>query len=208
MTTHNYHRNKYVLPAFEFPGMIENFKRFASKNPDKIFVEKNNANRGIKIVKLSEVNYKATDFFYQVFMDKPLLFDNHMIDFSIYIAITSINPLRIYRYENEVHLRFCKEPYHPFDSKILDKYVVSDERLETVDIPSLNYYFENFGFSFRKSFEAYLTSQGHDVSEIWRQVDEAVVQVLLDNEPNFLKQVCKVIFFHLFQQLSKIQSLF
>jgi tubulin monoglycylase TTLL15 len=190
MATQNFKRNKYVLPAFEFPAMIDEFKEFVVINPKARFVVKNDSNRGIKIVDLSEVNYKSSKSFYQVFMEKPFLIDDRMMDISVFVAVTSINPLRIYRYENDVHLRFCKEPYYPFDAKILNKYVVSDDRLDVCDLPSLNFYHEKFGLSFKKSFEAYLRTNGFDPNDLWRQIDEALVQVFLDNEPSFMYEVC------------------
>ena len=49
-------------------------------------------------------------------MHNPLLIDGYKWDLRIYVAITSINPLRIYIYEEGL-VRFASEKYDTSDLK-------------------------------------------------------------------------------------------
>ena len=192
MTTRN--RNiKYILPGFQFPQMIKEFQTYVAANPNAKFVEKNLGNRGIKLVERHEIKFTKTSKFYQRFMEKPFLVDERFMDFGIYVVVSSINPLRIYRFDQEVHLRFCPQPYYPFDKNILDKYVISDNRQDFMQLPETKSYFDNYGYSFKLSMEHYFRKKGHNVTELWRKIDEAIVQLVLNNEKNLMAEVCVLI---------------
>lgn len=45
-----------------------------------------------------------------VYIDNPLLIDGYKFDIRIYVAMTSINPLRIYVYEDGL-VRFATQKY-------------------------------------------------------------------------------------------------
>lgn len=186
MATHN--KQKFIPPAFEFPHMIEHFKNHVKKNPDKKFVQKNGDNRGVKIVSVDEINFEATSkgTFYQEFIENPLLIDGRAFDMGVYVLISSINPLRIYRFKSEVLLRFCPEPYHPFDAGNIDKYVVYESQKTIFEMPSLKEMCTKMGFSFKASFEAHMSSRSFDVEELWIQVDDAIVSLVLSNEQNLI----------------------
>lgn len=111
--------------------------RFASENPDKSFVQKSNAHRGIEIRKVEEIDMSNGETFVQEFIDKPFLVDGYKFDIGVYTAITSVDPLRIYVYKADVLFRFCPVKYYPFDPKNLDKYVVGDDYLPIWNVPSL-----------------------------------------------------------------------
>lgn len=96
MTTHNFF--PFIPATFEFPGMFENFKEFVEMNPEIKFVEKAESNRGVIIVSINEINFETpAKKIYQEFIDNPLLIDGHAFDLGVYVLITSIDPLRIYR---------------------------------------------------------------------------------------------------------------
>lgn len=50
-------------------------------------------------------------------------------DLGIYVVVTSVHPLRVYYYDTDVLLRFCREDYEPFDPLNENKYVVGDDYL-------------------------------------------------------------------------------
>lgn len=185
MTTHN--RLDFIPPAFEFPHMAEDFRNYIKHNPEKKFVQKNGENRGVKIVSVDDINCATSEGnFYQEFIGNPLLIDDRAFDLGVYVLISSINPLRIYRYKGDVLLRFCPEPYHPFDAENVDKYVVYETLKTIFDMPSLKEMCTKMGFSSKASFEAHLTSRGFDMEELWAQVDDAIVSLVLSNENNFI----------------------
>lgn len=81
--------------------------------------------------------------------------------------------MRIYKYDKDILLRFCSDPYQPFDSENVDKYVPSEGY--TPNVTS----FKQSNFSALDAFNHYLNSQGLDVVELWKQIDDAIVSVTL-----------------------------
>lgn len=188
MSTYNRHLEN-VLPGFRFPEHIELFKKYSAENPKVRFIEKSKTNRGVRLVNESDINYEYSDSFYQVFMEDPFIIDERAMDFSVYVVIASISPLRVYRFDQDIHLRFCHDPYYPFDPLQVNKYVVSNVRMPFIGMPSLNHYYSNFGFSFKKSLEAYLIKKGYNVTEIWRRVDKAIADLIQSCEPAMTQEV-------------------
>lgn len=85
----------------------------------------------------------------------------------------------MYRWKQNIYLRFCPEIYYPFDPKIVDKYVISDSHKPFWEIPSLSQLTENLNFSTVDAFNFHLKKAGHDVNRFWNQVDDAIVSVTL-----------------------------
>lgn len=179
---------KAILPGFILPAQINKFKAYIKENPQARFLSKSEFNRGIKLVNITSMNLDETRGYFQLFMEKPLLIDDRAMDISVYFLISSIDPIRIYRYTQHVHLRFCEEPYHPFDPLNLNKYVISDTRNLAFQMPSLKGY-DDHGFSYKLAIEAYLTAKGFNVTEMWNKIDDAVIQLMVNNEKNFIAKV-------------------
>lgn len=180
----------FILRSFDFPDMITEFQAYRAENSGKKFIEKNFDNRGVKVVDIEDINFDSSEKFYQEFMDKPLLIDERTFDLGIFVLISSIDPLRIYRYNQEVLLRFCPEPYYPFDAANIEKYVVYETHKHFFEMPSLNFYFDKFGFSFKLAFEDHLQRRGHDVELLQQRIDDAIVKLVLKNEHYFIQEVC------------------
>jgi tubulin monoglycylase TTLL15 len=87
-----------------------------------------------------------------------------------------------------VLLRFCPEPYHPFDPQITDKFVVHDTKKTIHDMPSLKTFVSDFKMSSKSSFETHLRSEGFNTLELWQQVDDIIVDLLLENEESIVKE--------------------
>ena len=180
---------KNILPGFRFPAMIKEFKEYIKTNPSARFVEKSFENRGVKLVNRKDIVFDTSKKFYQLFMERPLLIDGRFMDFSVYVLISSINPLRIYRFENDVYIRFCPKPYYPFDPTDLDKYVISDTREIFIQHPTMKEYYNTYGYSFKLSLESYFRKKGLNVTELWRKIDKTIVQLVLNNERNIMDKV-------------------
>jgi tubulin monoglycylase TTLL15 len=151
-------------------------------------VQKNQDNRGVQIVSLDDIDYfHSNEQFVQEFIENPFLIDGFAFDLGVYVLVTSLNPLRIYRFDEEILLRFCPKPYHPFDENDIDKYVVHESQKTIDEIPSLRRQVVEQKKSFKSSFESHLKATGFDPANLWRQIDDAIVTLLLANEQNILE---------------------
>jgi tubulin monoglycylase TTLL15 len=135
----------------------------------------------------------------QEFVEDQFLIDGHAFDLGVYVLITSIDPLRIYKWKSDVFLRFCPEPYHPFDQKNVDKYVVSESHLPFWEIPSLAKITETLNVSALDAFNLHLKENGHDATAVWSQVDDAIVSITLSKA----KQISR--YAHLFRKSNKVE---
>ncbi|XP_022110002.1 tubulin polyglutamylase TTLL6-like isoform X2 [Acanthaster planci] len=181
----------FVPKAFKLPQQSEEFKAWASKNPDKLWVQKSNAHRGIKVKPISELDLSAANSFIQEFIDKPFLIDGRKFDIGVYIVVTSVDPLRIYIVDDETLVRFCSKDYHPIDYNVVDKYVIGDDYTPMWQMPSFEKLYNEQHYSFRESLNSYIRSQGLDSSQIYPQVYSAIRSVFLNKYPQLLKSLNK-----------------
>ncbi|XP_046402789.1 probable tubulin polyglutamylase ttll-15 [Ischnura elegans] len=177
----------HIPSAFKLPEDKDKLLEYASINKEMLFVQKSNSHRGIKIEPLSEMNLESSDNFVQQYISNPLLIDGYKFDIGVYTILTSIDPLRVYAYDGDVLFRFCPEKYHPFDPKVVNKYVVGDDYLPIWNVPSLKNYYNELGFSMKDSFNAYLHSIGKDSNKVWSQVYEAIADIYLLKEPSLIE---------------------
>ncbi|XP_025205839.1 tubulin polyglutamylase ttll6 isoform X1 [Melanaphis sacchari] len=173
---------KYVPPAFQMPQEKSKFFTFVKKNPHKLFVQKQNNHRGIKIKSIGGLDFNSSGTFIQEYIDNPLLIDGYKFDIGVYTIITSIDPLRVYMYNGDILFRFCPEKYHPFNPDNIDKYVIGDDYLPTWEVPSLKKYYVDQGASMKASVESHLKAQGRDATKIWDQLEDAIRVVCLEKE--------------------------
>ena len=173
----------YIPPSFKLPENKEELLSYVNDNPKKMFVQKSNGHRGIKIIsQIQELNFTTEGSFVQEFIEKPYLVDGYKFDIGIYTVITSIDPLRVYVYKGDVLFRFCPTKYYPFDPEDVDKYVVGDDYLPIWKVPSLKDYYLQLGFSMKDTFDAYVRFKGQDPQKMWNNVFEAIKDVTLKKE--------------------------
>ncbi|KAG5677462.1 hypothetical protein PVAND_007220 [Polypedilum vanderplanki] len=177
----------YILPSFVMPQDLERLNKFIKRYPNIKLVEKNLHNRGVQIMPREEILEEESEYFYQQFMDDHFLIDGHAFDFGVFVLITSFNPLRIYRYDADILLRFCKKPYHPFDPNDFDRYVVRRGCHNAYDMNSFEKIYRRYGYSFIKIFEIIIKDKGHDVVEFWRKIDDAIVKIVKNTESYVLE---------------------
>jgi tubulin monoglycylase TTLL15 len=188
MATHN-HNSKYILPSFEVPDMLDELHEFIKNNPDKTILEKNTSNRGVKIIKADQIKVAFEDeVFYQQFMDKPFTIDGHAFDFGVFAVITSVDPLRVYRYGDAL-LRFCEEEYYPFDATNRNKYVVKDGSIPPYEMPSFKKIYEKYQFSVTSIFERLIEKKGFNVNKFWAMIDDAIASIVMNSENYILRKV-------------------
>ncbi|XP_063229554.1 probable tubulin polyglutamylase ttll-15 isoform X2 [Bacillus rossius redtenbacheri] len=163
----------------------------ARSRPRAMFIQKSNSHRGIRIRELPKLDLESSGTFVQEFVGNPLLVDGYKFDIGLYTVLTSIDPLRVYVYNGEVLFRFCPVKYHPFDPEVLDKYVVGDDYLPVWQVPSLQKYYVDLGYSMKESFNAYVRSKGRDPTRVWEQVEEAIRLAYLKKEPLLIEAAAR-----------------
>jgi hypothetical protein len=179
---------KYILPPFRQDAADE-LKKYIAENPKKKFVIKNKYNRGVRIVNASDIDVNVPDTFHQVFLDNPFLVHGRAMDMGIFVLITSVNPLRAYRFNEEVLLRFCAEDYYPFDETNKRKYVVDDSHTPTYEMEYFKDAYKNYKFTFKSLLEDYIAEKGFDVQKMWADVDDAIASILLNTEKPMVREV-------------------
>lgn len=182
--------SKYVPKAF---SDAEELKTFAEKNPDTRFVQKLKSNRGVSLKTVSEMNFTktdqyTTDFFAQVFIEDPMLLAGHKIDYAVYVAVTSVNPLRVYYYSKNVYIRICKLPYDANNFDDVDRYVVADNLIHGYEFPEIQKYF-NKTFTYKTAFNMHLIEHGHDPSVIEEQIEDCIQSLVTSKEPKIIEAI-------------------
>lgn len=178
----------FILPSFVLPEDQDIFNKFITENPHKMLLSKNFYNRGVEIINVEEIDPDNEDeIFYQEFMDNPFLIDGHAFDFGVFVLITSFDPLRVYRYSDEILLRFCSEKYHPFDPENDEKYVVQEGSIPVYEMPSFKELYEHFSFSSKTMFEDHIEKLNFDVEKFWQRIDNAIAQIAINAEDLVIK---------------------
>lgn len=168
----------YIPKAFKLPQQAEQLRAEAATHPEKLWVQKNNLHRGIYVKSIDKINFDAEGKFVQEFISNPLLIGGRKFDIGIYTVITSIDPLRVYTYQEEILLRFCSKDYRPFKPSDPKKYVVDDEYTPSWEIPSLVELFDNQKLSNKQILNVVLQRQGYDPHKVWGQVYHIIPEIL------------------------------
>lgn len=158
----------------------KSFQEFASENPGLLYLQKHIKTKEIRLKEADQIDFEDKNYFVQEFLENPLLIDGHFFDFGVYVVITSIDPLRMYMYHADIMLRFCPEKYHPFNPENLNQYVISDSLIFPWNIPSIYKYLDQ-KYSAKSSLNAHLESHGIDVEEVWKQVEDCIIDVVHQN---------------------------
>lgn len=168
--------------TFKLPAQTVEFLRNAEERPSAMWVQKNRDHRGIHVVDPGEVAAAADEeeTFVQELIANPLLIDGKKFDIGVYVAMTSLEPMRVYVYRGDVLLRFCARPYNTlqFNASDLDSYVVGDDYTPIWDMPSLARYYVGSQLSMKASLDVYLRTQlDVDSGALWAEVERVVASV-------------------------------
>ncbi|KAJ8308800.1 hypothetical protein KUTeg_013674 [Tegillarca granosa] len=176
-------QSKYIPKAFKIPTEKDKFLTYTKKYPEKLWVQKNNNHRGIKIKKVNELDLSKDGSFVQQYIDKPFLIDKRKFDIGVYTIQTSIDPLRVYIVDDDALFRFCEVDYYPFDPKNVRKYVVEDNYTPVWEMPSLKKIYLETSYTMKGAFDTYLQLKGKDYKKLWNDIKQAIVSVYLQKEP-------------------------
>ncbi|KAK2553783.1 putative tubulin polyglutamylase ttll-15 [Acropora cervicornis] len=198
----------FIPPAFVVPKDSNKFLEEVRNYPNKLWVEKSNNHRGIRIKSLKGCEVEETKFggvdindnnedeidltkgsneyFVQEYIANPLLVDGRKFDIGVYTVLTSIDPLRVYVYDREVLIRFCEKAYYPFDPEDERKYVVGDTYTQPWELPSLKSLWTNGKYSRKLLLSTYLKQQGKNIEKMWNDIYTAIAEVYLRKEPDII----------------------
>ncbi|ELU16337.1 hypothetical protein CAPTEDRAFT_102035 [Capitella teleta] len=177
----------FIPRAFKVPKEKEQFFKYVEDNPKTFWVQKGSQHRGVAIKGVEDLDLSNNNTFIQEYIGNPFLIDGRRFDIGLYVALTSINPLRLYIYEGDWLIRFCPSEYYPFDSSDRDKYVISDAYLPPWKVPSLAFYYNKLDFNRKQSLFAYLREKGHDPELLAKSLKDAVTEVFLKMEEKLIK---------------------
>lgn len=97
--------SRFIPRAFKIPKNKEEFLKYAAENRNAVFLEKHNQHRGVYLRNVTEIDLSSGESFVQEYVQKPFLVDGHKFDIGVYVALTSVNPLRVYWYKGDVLFR-------------------------------------------------------------------------------------------------------
>ena len=172
------------------------------RNPRKQWIVKPAASsqgRGIFVTSnLAEIPHKEKQFVVSEYIASPLLFNGFKFDLRIYVAITSVNPLRLYIYEDGL-TRFATCKYTDGASGGGSKKADKFKHLTNFSINKKNVNFvktnedDEDGTGSKWSLTALknaLRAQGIDDHSIWRKIEDICIKTVISAEP-FMFQAMK-----------------
>ena len=124
----------YLVPGAPTRGdaesdLLERFAQSYVNEPDTYWLRKNTTHRGIVISSpldaLQHTLSNDESFLIQEMIHPPHTIFGHKWDLGLYVALTSLDPLEIFIYD-DVALRFCPQPYpRELDPELTDAYVIA-----------------------------------------------------------------------------------
>ncbi|CDW91499.1 tubulin-tyrosine ligase family protein [Stylonychia lemnae] len=182
----------FIPKTFLLPNEFVYLEAEMEKDKEKLWIAKPAASsqgKGIIVTnKLAEIPQKGTPHIVSEYINNPLLFDGYKFDLRVYVAITSINPLRLYIYEDGL-TRFATSKYTNdlHGNKKQSKYTHLTNY-------SLNKYNPNFianndanqdGVGSKWSLVALkkaFREQGIDEQMIFKKIEDVVIKTILSAE--------------------------
>ena len=179
----------FVPKTFNLPKehaiLIEEMER----DPERWWIVKPAASsqgKGIYFTKnINELPYKQNSVVSH-YINNPMLINGYKYDLRIYIAVTSINPLRLYMYEEGL-VRFATAKYKPLGTENFTKYT----HLTNYSVNKKNANFlqnndasqDNYGSKWSlTAFWKYWKSNGIDDSKIRRRIEDVVIKSVISGE--------------------------
>lgn len=194
---YTFHPKSFILPTQSL-----DLQMFLSSHSKKTFIIKpdlGSQGRGIFLVQDAQSVKECTEPAIAQEYISPFLINQLKFDLRIYVLVTSVDPLRIYIFD-EGMARFCTEPYKPPSSDNLS------EIYRHLTNYSLNKHNDNFkqnentegnesmSHKQSKSFVfKEIEKLGYDVEQLQKDIDEIIILTLLSVEP-FLAHNYRAIF--------------
>uniref|UniRef100_K3XAF0 Tubulin--tyrosine ligase-like protein 5 n=1 Tax=Globisporangium ultimum (strain ATCC 200006 / CBS 805.95 / DAOM BR144) TaxID=431595 RepID=K3XAF0_GLOUD len=129
---------------------------------------------------------------------EPYLLDGHKFKVGFYVAVTSIDPLRVYVF-NHASIKIAKILY-PDDVKVTtdNRAYTYDEYLPPWDFPELQNDFHEFPSSEREGSNAwqivkrYMMMHGLDTYRLQSEINDAIIRTVVSNRGHFQQEIGKL----------------
>jgi len=177
--------SKYIPRGFL---NFEDLKNYATQHPNKRFVEKSRNNRHITIKNITEIRFEdhgKEGYFAQEFVENPLLYDGHKFEFSLFVIITSFDPLRVY-YDKYFHLRICPKPHDAKNFSDPDTYIIASNCLDCYEFNSSSKFYNN-SYTNIDAVNTYLRQHNIDEKKVWNDVDDLIRTLFYAKEKDFIE---------------------
>lgn len=181
---YDFHAKTYNLPK-EHSMLVDEMER----NPEQWWIVKPSASsqgRGIYFTNsIQELPFKQ-NCVVSHYINNPMLINGYKYDLRIYVAITSVNPLRIYMYEEGL-VRFATAKYKPIGVSNFTKYT----HLTNYSVNKKNANFlqnndasqDNYGSKWSlTALWKYCRSNGIDDVQIKKRIEDVVIKTLISAE--------------------------
>ena len=174
---HNFYPDSFLLPS-------EKEQALASFADHPIWIFKpaaSSGGRGIKFILSQAADFPQNEGVLQVYIDKPYLIRGRKFDIRLYVLVTSIDPIRMYIYDNGL-ARFATHDYQKEKVDDLQGHLTNAK----VNSCSENYVrgklgsesIENSKWSLTFLFQ-FLASEGVDTEALMRKIEKAVISTMI-----------------------------
>jgi hypothetical protein len=190
-------RVKHYLPfyplSFLIPPQLAEFRAAAARIP--IWIEKparSSCGRGIRIVSGVPDDFVCSHVLMQEYIQNPLLIHGFKFDLRFCVCVPSVNSLRIYVYTDGL-VRLAAEPYYPSfdDFENLCAHLTNFSINKTASEFKVTYEARADGTGSKWSFEPFwpfLESIEYDPAKMKRDVEDAIVIVVMSGRKELLRQ--------------------
>ncbi len=180
MKKKNFNRYNFIPKSWCLPKDLSNFMKNKSIN-NKTYIIKPNNNSCASGIIITQNKQMAKNFgsgIVQLYVDKPYLINGYKFDLRLYVFVRSLNPLKIFLY-NDGLVRMCTEKYQkPVTKNLHDKY----KHFTNTSINKKNKSFiEKNSRTYVKNFNymnKYLQKKGHDVPTVWKNIKNVCVDTV------------------------------
>ncbi|XP_060857271.1 tubulin monoglutamylase TTLL4-like isoform X3 [Metopolophium dirhodum] len=179
----------FIPKSYILPQEAKILRQVWEKNDEDKWIVKPPASArgtGIRVISKWDQIPKKIPLVVQRYIDNPYLINDTKFDLRLYILITSINPLRIYFYDNGL-VRFASVKYSSDLTTICDRYMhltnysinrLSSQFTENEDADAC----QGHKWSLRSLWTYMEKERKIDVKKLWASLEDLVVKTLISGE--------------------------
>jgi len=177
----------YMLPE-EFADFYDHYYKLKANGEFNLWIVKPNAlSRGRGIYLVSEPSEIPVENFCVVsrYVRNPLLINGLKFDIRLYIVVTSVDPLRIYVY-NEGLIRFCTEKFDltKKDNKFSHLTNYSINKKSEKYVPNKEANEDDTGQKWSvTALNKYMEKNSIDILQVWTRIYDLIIKTIIACEP-------------------------